>query len=59
MTAIAQRTASVHPTPLPVFRRWLSEGWRGLIGWGLLLLGLAFHIVRFGLKPPSDPDRRR
>ena len=33
--------------------------WRGLIGWGLLLLGLAFHIVRFGLKPPSDPDRRR
>lgn len=42
MTAIAQRTASVHPTPLPVFRRWLSEGWRGLIGWSAGLAAVVF-----------------
>jgi ABC-2 type transport system permease protein len=33
MTTVARLEAPSRTRPLPVLRRWLGEGWRGLIGW--------------------------
>ncbi len=35
MTAAAHAAAPVRRTVVPVLRRWLVEGWRGLLGWSL------------------------
>lgn len=31
--------------PLPVLRRWLSEGWRGLVGWSIGIAAVVFVYV--------------
>ena len=41
MTAVAASTARTMRAPLPVFRGWLAEGWRGLIGWAIGLTAVA------------------
>lgn len=40
-------TAAAHPAvvrtrPLPVLRRWLGDGWRGLIGWAVGIAAVVF-----------------
>ena len=40
MTAVA--VAPARPSPLPVLRRWLVDGWRGLIGWSLGIAAVVF-----------------
>lgn len=42
MTAIAHRTPTVRVVPLPVLRRWLGDGWRGLIGWSAGVAAVVF-----------------
>jgi ABC-2 type transport system permease protein len=41
MTALAVPSGRSMRAPLPVFRRWLAEGWRGLLGWSLSLTVVA------------------
>ena len=41
MTAVAASTGRTIRAPLPVFRGWLAEGWRGLIGWAIGLTAVA------------------
>ena len=41
MTAVAASSGRTMRAPLPVFRRWLAEGWRGLIGWAVGLTAVA------------------
>lgn len=38
----AEAPAPSRPAPLPVLRRWLFDGWRGLIGWSLGIAAVAF-----------------
>ncbi len=41
MTAVAASSGRTMRAPLPVFRGWLAEGWRGLIGWAIGLTAVA------------------
>ncbi|MFS0866756.1 ABC transporter permease [Microbacterium sp. 179-B 1A2 NHS] len=41
MTVVATSTGRTMRAALPVFRGWLTEGWRGLIGWGVGLTAVA------------------
>ena len=41
MTAVAASSGRTMRAPLPVFRGWLAEGWRGLIGWAVGLTAVA------------------
>ncbi|MGN8553719.1 UNVERIFIED_CONTAM: ABC transporter permease [Microbacterium sp. SLM126] len=41
MTAVAATSARSVRAPLPVFRNWLAEGWRGLVGWSIGLTAVA------------------
>ena len=52
MTEIAAPRVSPATAPLPIFRRWLIDGWRGLIGWAL---GCAAVV---GLYLPLYPAMR-
>lgn len=42
MTAVAVPARRHKAAPLPVFRRWLADGWRGLLGWSI---GVAAAIL--------------
>ncbi len=42
MSVVKEPRPRVVRLPLPVFRRWLAEGWRGLIGW---CVGIAAAIL--------------
>ncbi|MDF2563181.1 MAG: transporter permease [Microbacterium sp.] len=41
MTAVAVSSGRSMRSPLPVFRGWLAEGWRGLLGWAVGLVAVA------------------
>lgn len=50
MTRIASPVTPVRSTALPVLRRWLGDGWRGLIGWSM---GVAVAIFIYLPLYPS------
>ncbi len=55
MTAVAVYTRSGRPVGLPVLRRWLSDGWRGVIGWsaGLAAVALVYLPLYPSMKTPE------
>ncbi len=55
MTAFAQPTATVRAAVLPVLRRWLGDGWRGLIGWsaGVAAVVLLYFPLYPAMKSPE------
>lgn len=55
MTAVAVNTRSGRPVGLPVLRRWLSDGWRGVIGWsaGLAAVALVYLPLYPSMKTPE------
>lgn len=42
MTALTHPAPVTRTAPLPVLRRWLAEGWRGLIGWAVGIAAVVF-----------------
>lgn len=42
MTALSHPDTTVRTMPLPVLRRWLGDGWRGLIGWSAGVAAVVF-----------------
>lgn len=55
MTAVAVSVGRSVRAPLPVFRRWLAEGWRGLLGWslGLAVVALVYLPLFPSMQSPE------
>ena len=55
MTAVAASGGRSMRAPFPVFRRWLAEGWRGLLGWslGLTVVALVYLPLFPSMRSPE------
>src|SRR5690606_16450603 len=41
----ATTATRIQPLPLPIVRRWLADGWRGMLGWALgIIATLALYL---------------